>query len=141
MNDDLKISFYQKIIRSANPDEEEAIKKTACVLFAKKCANCKKEIHFYSSDLLGDGIDTFLLEYNRYYSNGEFQHGDSLLDTDEIIKAYGFKSYDELKEYLSQKYVDDENAWSAIIKEFEDKGLKLNVDETEGEDGYSTNII
>ena len=41
----------------------EAVKKSACVLYAKKFANGMKEVHFYYSDFMGDGEDLFQMDY------------------------------------------------------------------------------
>ncbi len=64
MNEDLKIDVYQRLVNSTEYSEKEAVKKTACVLYAKKFANGMKEVHFYSSDFMGDGEDLFQMDYN-----------------------------------------------------------------------------
>lgn len=141
MNEDLKIDIYKNIIQKTDSFEKKAVKETICIIFAKKYANCIKEVHFYSSDLLGDNIDVFQLDYNIYYSNGEFRNGNCMVDTKDVISAFGFIKYEELKKYLSDKYLDNENAWKEIIQEFKGKGLSTNVDESQGGDGYFTNIF
>ena len=91
------------------------MKKTACVLYAKKFANGMKEIHFYSSDFMGDGEDLFQMDYNIEYTNGDIQNGNCMIDTKEVLQAYGFKDYKALKTYFADKYYDDEKAWQKIV--------------------------
>jgi hypothetical protein len=140
MNEDLKIDLYKKLINQADSYEKEAIKNTVCILLVKKCSNCIKEIYFYSSDLCNEGIDDFQLEYNIEFSNGEFNGGSCLIDTKEVMEAFGFETYDDLKTYFSQKYSDRDDAWEAIIEEMRAKGLDPSVDENEGEYDFMTNL-
>ena len=141
MNEDLKIAVYKQVVNGVDPVEKEAVKKTACVLYAKKFANGMKEIHFYSSDFMGDGEDIFQMDYNVEYTNGEFKNGNCMIDTKEVIDALCFADYDELKTYLAKKYNDDEKAWQKIVEEMKEKGLSPSVDESEGEDNFTTNIF
>ena len=39
MNEDLKIDIYQRVVNDVDYSEKEAVKKTVCVLYAKKFAN------------------------------------------------------------------------------------------------------
>jgi hypothetical protein len=39
MDEDLKIDVYQRVVNGVDYNEKEAVKKTACVLYAKKFAN------------------------------------------------------------------------------------------------------
>lgn len=102
MDEDLKIDVYQRVVNGVDYNEKEAVKKTACVLYAKKFANSMKEIHFYSSDFMGDGEDLFQMDYNVEYSNGEFQNGNCMVDTKDVLSAFGFADYEELKTYLAK---------------------------------------
>lgn len=63
-----------------------------------------------------------------------------MVDTKDVLSAFGFADYEELKTYLAKKYNDDENAWQKIVKEMEDKGLSPNVDESEGGPDFMTNM-
>ena len=130
---DLKIDIYQRVVNRADDSEKESIKNTACILFAKRYANNMKEIFFYSSDFMGDGEDLFQMDYNVEYTNGEFLHGDASIETKSVLAAFGFTDYDELKNYFSNKYADDEKAWQKIIDEMKGKGLSPSVDESEGD--------
>lgn len=141
MNEDLKIDIYQRVVNGVDYSEKEAVKKTACVLYAKKFANGMREIHFYSSDFMGDGEDLFQMDYNIEYSNGDFQNGNCMIDTKEILSAFEFSNYEELKSYLAGKYNDDEKAWQKIVEEMKKKGLSPSVDESEGGDNFVTNIL
>lgn len=141
MNDELKIYVYQRLINKTDFDEKKAVKKTACVLYAKKFANGMKEIYFYSSDFMGDGEDLFQMDYNITYTNGEFQNGNCMVDTKDIITAFGYTNYDELKAYLAGKYSDDEKAWQKIVKEIKEKGLNPNIDENEGGPNFMSNNL
>ena len=140
MNDDLKIDVYQQVVNGADCDIE-TVKKNTCVLFAKKYADCMKEIYFYSSDFMLDGEDVFQMEYNIKYTNGELRYGNCMLDTKDILTAYSFADYDELKDYFARKYSDDENAWQNIIEEMKGKGLSPDVDEQVGDSGFMTNMF
>lgn len=140
MNEDLKIAVYKRVVNGVDHSEKEAVKKTACILYASKFANGSKEIHFYSSDFMNEGEDLFQFEYNIEYSNGDFQHGDGMIDTKEVLEAYGFADYSELKTYFAEKYNDDEKAWHKMVKELEDKGLSPNIDENEGGNDFMTNL-
>lgn len=141
MNEDLKIYIYQRVVNGVDYNEKEVVKNTTCVLYAKKFANCMREIHFYSSDFMGDGEDLFQMDYNVEYSNGEFQNGNCMVDTKDVLFAFGFADYEELKTYFAEKYNDDEKAWQKIVKEMEDKGLSPNVDESEGVPDFMTNML
>ena len=140
MNEDLKIEVYRRVVNNADCDEE-TVKKNVCILFAKKYANCMKEVYFYSSDFMGDGEDVFQLDYNIEYTNGEIRSGNCMIDTKEILPAFGFANYDELKKYLAEKYVDDEDAFRKIVQEMVGKGLEPGVDEQVGEPGFMTNMF
>lgn len=140
MNEDLKIDVYQRIVNNVDCFEKEDVKRTACVLYAKKFANCMREIYFYSSDFMGTGEESFQLDYNIEYSNGDFQHGDCEVDTNKVISAFGFANYEELKTYLTGKYSDDEKAWKKIVEEMKEKNLSPSVDENEGGNNFMTNI-
>lgn len=140
MNEDLKIAIYQRVVNGADSFEKESVKKTVCILYASQFANGMKEIHFYSSDFMQDGEDSFQFEYNIEYTNGDFLHGDGMIDTKEVIDAFGFTDYAELRDYFSDKYKDDGKAWHKMVKEMKDKGLSPNVDENEGGRNYMTNI-
>lgn len=133
MNEDLKIDVYQRVVNEVEYNEKEAVKKTACVLYAKRFTNSMKEIHFYSSDFMGDGEDLFQMDYNIEYANGELQNGNCMVDTKDVLSAFGFANYEELKAYFAEKYNDDEKAWQKIVKEMEEKGLSLDIDESEDE--------
>lgn len=140
MNEDLKIDVFKRVVNSADCDRE-TVKKNTCILFAKKYANCMKDIYFYSSDFMGDGEDVFQLDYNIKYTNGEFKYGNCLIDTKEILSAFNFANYEELKNYFTNKFVDDEKAWQKIIQEMEGKGLSPGVDEQVGGSDYMTNMF
>ena len=140
MNEDLKIAVYKRVVNGVDSSEKEAVKKTACVLYAKKFANGMKEIHFYSPDFMGDGEDLFQMDYNIEYTNGNFQNGNCMIDTKEVVAALGFADYEELKTYLANKYNDDEKGWQKIVEEMQAKDLSPNVDESEGGDNFMTNI-
>ena len=140
MKEDLKIFAYEHIISNADSEEQQAIKKTCCILYVNKFANGIKYIYFYSSDLLGFGEEDFQLEYDIEYSNGDFQHGDAIISTKELIDAFGFEDYNSLKLYFANKYVDDINAWRKIIMEIQGKGLSPNIDENEVGNNYMTNL-
>ena len=140
MKEDLKIFAYEHIISNADSEEQQAIKKTCCILYVNKFANGIKYIYFYSSDLLGFGEEDFQLEYDIEYSNGDFQHGYAIISTKELIDAFGFEDYNSLKLYFANKYVDDINAWRKIIMEIQGKGLSPNIDENEGGNNYMTNL-
>ena len=140
MNEDLMIAAYKRILDGVDYSEKEAVKKTICILYANKFSNGSKEIHFYSSDFMNDGEDLFQFEYNIEYSNGDFQHGDGLIDTKDVLETFGFADYSELKTYFSEKYKNDENAWHKIVKELKDKGLSPNIDEDEGGNDFMTNF-
>ena len=140
MKEDLKIFAYEHIISNADSEEQQAIKKTCCILYVNKFANGIKYIYFYSSDLFGFGEEDFQLEYDIEYSNGDFQHGDAIISTKELIDAFGFEDYNSLKLYFANKYVDDINAWRKIIMEIQGKGLSPNIDENEGGNNYMTNL-
>ena len=141
MNEDLKVDVFQRVINGVDYNEKEAVRKTACVLYAKKFANGMREIHFYSSDFMGDGEDLFQMDYNVEYSNGEFRNGNCMVDTKNILSAFGFADYEELKTYFAEKYNDDEKAWQKIVKEMEDKGLSPSVDENEEDTNFMMNIL
>ena len=141
MNEDLKVDVFQRVINGVDYNEKEAVRKTACVLYAKKFANGMREIHFYSSDFMGDGEDLFQMDYNVEYSNGEFRNGNCMVDTKTILSAFGFADYEELKTYFAEKYNDDEKAWQKIVKEMEDKGLSPSVDENEEDTNFMMNIL
>lgn len=140
MNEDLKNNLYKRLVNQAAPNEKKAIKETICILLAKECANCFKDIYFYSSDMANEGADDFQLEYNVEYSNGDFQYGSCVIATEEALEAFGFNSYHDLKKYLSDKYIDKDDAWRAIVQEMKDKGLEQFVDEGEGDDDIMTNF-
>lgn len=140
MNEDLKITIFQRVVNRVDSLEKETVRKTACILYASQFTNGTKEIHFYSSDFMHDGEDLFQFEYNIEYSNGDFQHGDGMVDTKEILKAFGFTYYAELRDYFSDKYNDDGKAWHKMVKEMKDKGLSPIVDENEGGRNYMTNM-
>jgi effector-binding domain-containing protein len=140
MNEDLKIAAYKRIVNRVESSEKEAVKRTACILYASKFANGTKEIHFYSSDFMNENEDLFQFEYNIEYTNGDFQNGNGMIDTKDVLEAFGFVGYSELKTYFSEKYNDDERAWHKIVKELEDKGLSPIVDESEGGNDYMTNF-
>ena len=140
MNEDLKIDLYKKLVSQADTNEKEAIKNTICILLVKECSNCIKKIYFYSYDLCNEGIDEFLLDYDIEYSNGEFKNGSCIIDTTEVMDAFGFESYDDLKKYFSQKYSDRDDAWKAIIEEMKEKGLNSSVDENEGDYDFMRSI-
>ena len=131
MNEDLKIAVYKRVVNEVDYPEKEAVKNTACVLYASKFVNGTKEIHFYSSDFMNEGEDLFQFEYNTVYTNGDFQHGDGMIDTKEVLEAFGFSDYAELKAHFYAKYNDDKKAWHKIVKELEDKGLSPSVDEND----------
>ena len=133
MNEDLKIDIYQRVVKNIRDAEKEAVKKTVCVLYAEEFENGMKEIYFYSSDFMDEGEDSFQMDYNIEYDNGKSLHGDCMVNTKELVNAFGFTDYDELKAYFAEKYSDDENAWKEIIKEINDKGLYANEYEDEGE--------
>ncbi len=140
MNEDLKIDLYKRLVNQADPSEKGAIKETICILSAKKCSNCLKETYFYSSDMANEGFDDFQLEYNVEYSNGDFQYGSCEIATEEVLEAFGFNSYNDLKKYFSDKYIDKDDAWRAIVQEMREKGLEPLVDEGEGDDNFMTNF-
>ena len=140
MNEDIKIDVYQNLISGKDDFEKEAVKKTACILFADIIDNGTKEIYFYSSDFMNDGIDMFQFEYNVNYDSGEFREGNGFVDTQEILDAFGFTNYDELKAYVANKYNDDEDAWQKIVEELEAKGLNPNVEESEGDSNFMMNF-
>lgn len=141
MNEDLKIDVYHRVVNGVEFSEKEAVKKSACVLYAKMFANGMKEIHFYSSDFMGDGEDLFQMDYNIEYTNGDFQNGNCMIDTKDVIAAFGFANYDELKSYLGNKYNEDEKAWQKIVDEMQQKGLSPSVDESEGDESFRTNML
>ena len=141
MNEDLKIDVYKRIVNEAESNEKEAIKKTACILYVNKFANGMKEIYFYSSDFMGEGKDVFQMDYNIEYTNGEFQNGNCMIDIKDVITAFGFADYKELKTYFAEKYKDDMKAWQKIVKEMEEKGLSPSVDESEGDSSFMTNML
>ena len=64
MKEDLKIFAYEHIISNADSEEQQAIKKTCCILYVNKFANGIKYIYFYSSDLLGFGEEDLNSEEN-----------------------------------------------------------------------------
>ena len=130
MNEDLKKNIYQRVL-----DYVEDPKKNVGILLAKRFANATKEIYFYSSDYLGEGKEIFHVEYNMEYNNGDIQDGNCSIDTDDVLTAFGFKDYEELKSYFLNNYTDDNNAWRNIINEMQEKGLSPMVDENEG--GYN----
>jgi len=134
MNEDLKKEVYQRVSDYVEDP------KNVSILLAKRFANTIKEIYFYSSDYLGEGKEFFHVEYNMEYNNGEFQGGDCSIDTNDVLTAFGFNNYEELKSYLLNKYTDDNNAWRNIIHEMQEKGLSPLVDEDEGDSNYMTNI-
>ena len=141
MNENLKIDVYQRVVNGADCDVE-TVKKNTCVLFANKFANGKKDIYFYSSDFMCDAEDVFQLEYYIEYTNGEIKSGNCMIDTKEILSAFGFANYEELKKYFVEKYDDDdENAWKSIINEMKGKGLSPGVDEQEGGPSFMTNMF
>ncbi len=140
MKEDLKIFVYERIIDNADSEEQQAIKKTCCILYVNKFANGIKYIYFYSSDLLGVGEEDFQLEYDIEYSNGDSQHGDAIINTKDLIDAFGFEDYNSLKLYFANKYVDDMNAWRKIIMEIQGKGLSPSIEENEGNNNYITNL-
>lgn len=141
MNEDLKIDVYKRIVNGVDYSEKETVKNTACVLYAKKFANGMREVHFYSSGFMGNGRDQLQIDYNIDYTNGDFQNGSCMIDTKEVIEAFGFTDYKALKTYFANKYNDDEKAWQKIVKEMEDKGLSPSIDESEGGDTIMTNIL
>lgn len=110
-------------------------------LVAKQFANGTKDVHFYSSDFMHDGIDLFQLEYNIEYDNGEFKHGDCSLDTDKVLNSFGFTEFQSFKDYLVNKYNNDDDAWKKIVAEMEAKGLKPMPDESVGGTDFMTNIF
>ena len=69
------------------------------------------------------------------YNNGDIQDGNCSIDADDVLTAFGFKDYEELKSYFLNKYTDDNNAWRNNINEMQEKGLSPMVDENEG--GYN----
>ena len=140
MNEDLKIDLYERLVNQAEPSEKGAIKETICILLAKECANCFKDTYFYSSDLINEGFDDFQLESNVEYSNGDFLCRSCIIPTEEVLDAFGFGSYNDLKKYLSDKYIDKDDAWSAIVQEMKDKGLEPSIDEDEGNGDIMTNF-
>ncbi|MBQ6964147.1 MAG: hypothetical protein IJP82_00460 [Bacteroidaceae bacterium] len=91
-----------------------------------------KEMHFYSSNFMGDGEDLFQMDYNVEYTNSDFQNGNCIIDTKDVVAALGFVDYEELTTYLANKYNDDEKAWQKIVEEMQGKGLSPNVEESEG---------
>jgi len=133
MKEELKNNVCKRVINEVEDSEKEAVKQTICVLCAMKFANGAKEIYFYSSDFMNEGIDLFQLEYNVEYANGEFQNGSCMIDTKEIISSFDFVDYGELKAYFVNKYNNDTNAWQKIVQELKDKGLSPSIDESEGE--------
>lgn len=58
----------------------------------------------------------------------------------EVLSAFGFANYGELKSYIVGKYNDDEKAWQKIVEEMENKGLSPCTDESEGGGNFITNI-
>ena len=132
MNEDLKISTYERVLKGVEDSEKDAVKATIGVMYADKIAEGLMEIYFYSSDFMDEGEDTFQVEYNFEYGNGDVRQGNAMIDTKDVLAAYDFADYGELKTYFSNKYNDDENAWHKIIQEMQEKGLNPSIDESEG---------
>ena len=65
------------------------------------------------------------------YSNGEGQHGNAMVDFNELLKAYHINSFEELINDFKSRYENDEKSWTKIIKEMKAKGLDVNDDEDE----------
>ncbi len=131
MNEDFKIDLYKKLISVADPLEMESMKKSLCILFANKKNNNRKGIYFYSSDLCDDGVEVLQLEYIIELFNGDSKEGNCIVDTDDILAAFNFKTYNDLKRYFYDKYVDKDDAWQSIIQEIKDKGLNPSIDESD----------
>ncbi len=64
-----------------------------------------------------------------------------MIDTKDVITAFGFTDYKELKTYFAERYKDDIKAWHKIVKEMEEKGLSPSVDESEGDYSFGTNML
>lgn len=133
-NEDLKKAVYQRVLGYVEDP------KNIGILLAKRFANAIKEIYFYSSDFSGNGKDLFQMEYNMEYDNGDIQEGNCSIDTEDVLSAFGFKDYEELKSYLVNKYNEDNNAWRKIVDEMREKGLSPMVDEDEGGYNYMMNL-
>lgn len=140
MDENLKLDVQKHLINEVDPSERLAVKNTFCVLFAKKYANSMKEIHFFSSDCMGDDEDYFQMDYNVEYTNGEHQNRNCMIETKDVLLALGFANYEALRDYFIEKYNDNENAWDLIVKEMKEKGLSPDVDKNEGNSYFMTDM-
>lgn len=105
------------------------------IVFSEKEGNSHKSVYFYLEDICDDGIISFNIDYEINNENGTFENGNGFEDLDNVLKAYNFKDYNELKSYLVGKFESDKNAFYNIIADMKSKGITLNVDESEGFEG------
>lgn len=105
------------------------------VLFNQKLNDSEKGIYIYLQDICGDGELYFNVEYNVEYSNGSSVNGNANTSISNVLNAYGFENYEKLSEYLINKYGNSTTSFNKIVKEMQNKGITLHVDESETHQG------
>lgn len=113
-------------------DNDSLERDSKVIIFSEKKGNSHKSVYFYLEDICGDGIISFNIDYEINNVNGTFENGNGFVDLDNVLKAYKFKDYNELKSYLVGKFESDTNAFYSIIADMKSKGITLNVDESKG---------
>lgn len=116
-------------------DNDSLERDSKVIIFSEKKGNSHKSVYFYLEDICGDGIISFNIDYEINNVNGTFENGNGFVDLDNVLKAYKFKDYNELKSYLVGKFESDTNAFYSIIADMKSKGITLNVDESKGFEG------
>jgi|GEM_PF-6575788 hypothetical protein len=116
-------------------DNDSLERDSKVIIFSEKKGNSHKSVYFYLEDICGDGIISFNIDYEINNVNGTFENGNGFVDLDNVLKAYKFKDYNELKSYLVGKFESDTNAFYSIIADMKSKGITLNVDESKGVEG------
>lgn len=115
-----------------------------CFLFKKEYVNRAKSVVIYTEDLENNGNLVFNVDYDIQYSNGEGQHGNAMVDLEDVLKAYNLRTFNEVVENLKARYENDEKAWQKNVSEMKGKGLDVCDDENEScenENGfYMTNL-
>ena len=105
------------------------------IVFSEEKGNSHKSVYFYLEDICDDGIISFNIDYEINNGNGTFENGNGFENLDNVLKAYSFNDYNELRSYLIGKFGSDQNAFYNIIADMKSKGITLNVDESEGFEG------
>ncbi len=112
-----------------NPNLEDDSK---VVIFYDEQSDKTSEVFIYLQDLNEDGEIFFNIDYQTNYLNGTFENGNGFVELNKITEAYGFDDYNELSSYFCYTYENDKDSFKKIVKDIQQKGIKLNLDECQG---------